>query len=131
MEQETKRVMYEARKVDIPGLGQHNVLELVELTEEISKRFNVKSINVQNSVVNKESEVIEKKKIEYDVIMSDFGINKKAVIKVIRVITGLGLKEAKTLVESVPVSIKEKISKDQAEEIKKQLEEVGAVIEVK
>ena len=119
-------------KIDIvDAISKMNVLELVELTEEISKRFNVKSINVQNSVVNKESEVIEKKKIEYDVIMSDFGINKIAVIKVIRVITGLGLKEAKTLVESVPVSIKEKISKDQAEEIKKQLEEVGAVIEVK
>ena len=68
---------------------------------------------------------------EFDVVMSSFGGNKVSVIKAVRAITGLGLKEAKDLVESVPANIKEGISKDEAEEIKKQLDEAGATVEVK
>jgi len=70
-------------------------------------------------------------KDEFDVILSSFGSNKVAVIKAVRTITGLGLKEAKDAVEGAPSPIKEAASKDEAEEIKKQLEEAGATVELK
>lgn len=70
-------------------------------------------------------------KDEFDVVMSSFGGNKVAVIKAVRTITGLGLKEAKDTVEGAPSTIKEGVSKDEAEEIKKQLEEAGASVELK
>ena len=70
-------------------------------------------------------------KDEFDVVMSSFGGNKVAVIKVVRAVTGLGLKEAKEMVEGVPSTVKEAASKDEAEDIKKQLEEAGAQIELK
>ena len=68
---------------------------------------------------------------EFDVIMTDFGSKKIAVIKVVRQLTGLGLKEAKSMVEGVPAKIKEGASKDEAEGVKTQLEEVGALVEIK
>jgi large subunit ribosomal protein L7/L12 len=68
---------------------------------------------------------------EFDVVMSSFGQNKVSVIKVVRTITGLGLKEAKDMVEGVPATVKEGVPKDEAEEVKKQLEEAGAAVEVK
>ena len=70
-------------------------------------------------------------KTEFDVVMTSFGENKVAVIKAVRAITGLGLKEAKDLVESAPAPVKEGVSKDESEEVKKQLEEAGAAVEVK
>ena len=68
---------------------------------------------------------------EFDVIMSSFGANKVSVIKAVRAITGLGLKEAKDMVEAVPATVKEGVSKEDAEDVKKQLEEAGATVEVK
>ena len=68
---------------------------------------------------------------EFDVVMSSFGQNKVSVIKAVRTITGLGLKEAKDMVEGVPATVKEGVPKDEAEEVKKQLEEAGASAEVK
>ena len=68
---------------------------------------------------------------EFDVVMTSFGGNKVAVIKAVRAITGLGLKEAKDLVEGAPAPLKEGVSKDEAEDVKKQLEEAGATVEVK
>jgi large subunit ribosomal protein L7/L12 len=68
---------------------------------------------------------------EFDVVMSSFGEKKVGAIKVVRALTGLGLKEAKDLVEAVPANIKEGVSKDEAEDVKKQLEEAGATVEVK
>ena len=68
---------------------------------------------------------------EFDVVMSSFGENKVSVIKAVRAMTGLGLKEAKDLVESVPANVKEGVNKDEAEDIKKQLEEAGATAELK
>jgi large subunit ribosomal protein L7/L12 len=73
----------------------------------------------------------EEEKSEFDVVLSSFGDKKVGVIKAVRGITGLGLKEAKDLVESAPSAIKEGVSKDEAEEIKKQLEEAGGSVEVK
>ena len=70
-------------------------------------------------------------KTEFDVVMSSFGDNKVAVIKAVRTITGLGLKEAKDMVEGAPATVKEGVSKDEAEELKKQLEEAGAQAEIK
>jgi large subunit ribosomal protein L7/L12 len=70
-------------------------------------------------------------KVEFDVILTSFGKSKVPVIKVVRSITSLGLKEAKVMVESAPSAVKEGVSKDEAEELKKQLEEVGASVEVK
>jgi large subunit ribosomal protein L7/L12 len=68
---------------------------------------------------------------EFDVVMSSFGQNKVSVIKAVRTITGLGLKEAKDMVEGVPATVKEGVPQDEAEEVKKQLEEAGAAVEVK
>ena len=76
------------------------------------------------------AEAVEEK-TEFDVHMSSFGENKIKVIKAVREITGLGLKEAKALVESAPVNVKEAVTKDEAEEIKNKLAEVGASVEVK
>jgi len=73
----------------------------------------------------------EEEKTEFDVHMKSFGGNKIAVIKAVRALTGLGLKEAKALVESAPVNVKEAISKEEAEEVKTQLAEAGAEVEVK
>ena len=73
----------------------------------------------------------EEEQTEFDVLMSSFGAKKVPVIKVVRELTGLGLKEAKDLVESAPANIKEGITKDEAEEVAKKLEEVGASVEVK
>jgi len=70
-------------------------------------------------------------KDEFDVVMSSFGGNKVAVIKVVRGVTGLGLKEAKEMVEGAPSTVKEAATKDEAEDIKKQLEEAGAAVELK
>jgi large subunit ribosomal protein L7/L12 len=70
-------------------------------------------------------------KTEFDVVLTSFGGNKVAVIKAVRALTGLGLKEAKDTVEGVPSAIKEGASKDDAEEVKKQLEEAGATVELK
>ena len=70
-------------------------------------------------------------KTEFNVVMTSFGANKVNVIKVVRALTGLGLKEAKDLVEGVPAAVKEGVSKDEAANIKKQLEEAGASVEIK
>ena len=70
-------------------------------------------------------------KDEFDVVMTSFGGNKVSVIKAVRTLTGLGLKEAKDTVEGTPSTIKEAVSKDEAEEVKKQLEEAGATVELK
>ena len=68
---------------------------------------------------------------EFNVVMTSFGENKVSAIKAVRAITGLGLKEAKDLVEGAPASVKEGVSKDESEEVKKQLEEAGATVEIK
>jgi large subunit ribosomal protein L7/L12 len=73
----------------------------------------------------------EEEKTEFDVILTDFGANKIQVIKVVRELTGLGLKEAKDLVDGAPKAVKEKVSKEEAQSIKTKLEEVGASVEVK
>lgn len=113
-------------------ISEMSVMEVVDLISDMEKKFGVSAAQV--AVAAPASDAggeAEAEKDELDVIMSSFGDNKIAVIKVVRTITGLGLKEAKDMVEGVPSTIKEAVAKDGAEEIKKQLEEAGATVELK
>merc|ERR1711915_1001906 len=96
--------------------------ELVELIEAAEEKFNVSAAAAA---------AVAEEKTEFDVVMTSFGGNKVAVIKAVRGATGLGLKEAKEVVESAPKAIKEGVSKDEAEALKKELEEAGAEVEIK
>ena len=109
-----------------------SVLELSELVHEIEDVFGVSAAAPAAVVAAPAAGAAEaEEKTEFDVVLEGFGDNKIAVIKVVREITGLGLKEAKAKVEGVPCAIKEQVSKDEAEELKKKLEEVGASVELK
>jgi large subunit ribosomal protein L7/L12 len=113
------------------AIAEMPVMELVELIEAAEEKFGVSAAAVAVAApVAAEAAVVEEK-TEFDVIMTAFGANKVAVIKAVRGATGLGLKEAKDLVEAAPKAIKEGISKAEAEALKKELEEAGATVEVK
>jgi len=112
-------------------ISNMSVLELSELVKEFEEHFGV---SAQATVVAGgagDAGDAAEEKTEFDVILTDAGAKKINAIKVVRAITGLGLKEAKSAVEDVPTTLKEAISKDEAEEIKKQIEEAGAACEVK
>ena len=115
-------------------ISNMTVLEVVELIEAMEEKFGVTAAVAAAPVAaaggGAAAEAAEEK-TEFDVVMSSFGENKVGVIKVVRAITGLGLKEAKDMVEGVPSTIKEGANKDEAADIKKQLEEAGATVEVK
>ena len=110
-------------------ISNMTVLEVVELVEAMEEKFGV-SAAVAAGAAGGAAEAAEEK-TEFDVIMTSFGENKVGVIKVVRALTGLGLKEAKDMVEGVPSTIKEGANKDESEDIKKKLEEAGAAVEVK
>jgi large subunit ribosomal protein L7/L12 len=113
------------------ALGEMPVLELVELINELEEAWGVSAAApVAVAAAAGEAAVVEEK-TEFDVILTSFGENKVAVIKAVRAVTGLGLKEAKDTVESAPAPIKEAAGKDEAEELKKTLEEAGASVELK
>ena len=117
------------------ALGQMPVLELVDLIKELEDDWGVSAaapvaVAAAPGAAGGDAGAAEEK-TEFDVVMSSFGDNKVAVIKAVRGITGLGLKEAKELVEGAPSTIKEAVSKEESEDIKKQLEEAGAAVEVK
>jgi len=110
------------------------VLELSELVKELEERLGVSAaapVAMMGAVAGPAEAVEAEEKTEFDVVLTGFGEQKIQVIKVVRALTGLGLKEAKDLVEGVPKAVKEGISKDEAEEVKGKLEEVGATVEVK
>ncbi len=117
------------------ALGQMPVLELVDLIKELEDDWGVSAAApVQIAAAGAaggSAESTEEEQTEFDVMLSSFGDNKVAVIKAVRSITGMGLKEAKEKVESAPSNIKEAVGKDEAEELKKQLEEAGATVEIK
>ena len=116
------------------ALGKMPVLELVELINELEEDWGVSAaapVAVAAGPAAADAGAAAEEKTEFDVVMTGFGDNKVAVIKVVRGITGLGLKEAKELVEGAPSPVKEGATKDEAEDIKKQLEEAGASVEVK
>ncbi len=111
------------------------VLELAELVEELEEEFGVSAqapvAVAAAGAAPAEGEGAAEEKSEFDVVLAEIGQEKIKVIKVVRDITGLGLKEAKGLVDSAPKAVKEGIAKEEAEEIKTKLEEVGATVELK
>ena len=109
------------------------VLELKELVDTFCEEFGVTAaapVAVAAAGAGA-AEAAAEEKTDFDVVMTDFGAQKVGVIKVVRELTGLGLKEAKELVEGVPSKVKENVSKDDAEALKAKLEEAGATVEIK
>jgi len=113
---------------EIKGLS---VLELSELVHALEEEFGVSAAAVAAPAAGGAAAPAAEEKTEFDVVMTSFGAEKIKVIKAVREITGQGLAEAKATVEGVPAKIKEGVSKDEAEELKKKLEEVGATVELK
>ena len=107
------------------------VLELKELIDTYCEEFGVSAVAAAAPAAAGAAASAEEEKTEFDVILAEAGATKMQVIKLVKEITGLGLKEAKALVDEAPKTIKEGASKADAEEIKKQLEEAGAKVEVK
>lgn len=112
-------------------ISNMSVMEVVELIEAMEEKFNVSAAAASVAVAAAPVAAAAEEKTEFDVIMSSFGENKVGVIKAVRALTGLGLKEAKDLVEGTPSTIKEGVAKAEAEDIKKQLEEAGASVDIK
>ena len=109
-----------------------SVLELSELVKEFEEKFGVTAqATVVAAAPGAGAGEAAEEKTEFDVVLNDAGAKKINVIKAVRAITGLGLKEAKAAVEETPSTIKEGVSKEEAEELKKQLEEAGASVELK
>jgi large subunit ribosomal protein L7/L12 len=118
----------------IDALSAKPLMEIVELVKALEEKWGVSAaapVAVAAAGGGAAPAAAVEEKTEFDVVMSSFGANKVAVIKVVRAVTGLGLKEAKDLVEGVPSTVKEGVTKDEAETIKKQLEEAGAAATVK
>ena len=107
------------------------ILELAELVKAVEAEFGVSAAAPVGVAVAAAPAAAAEEKTEFDVILASFGSNKLGVIKVVRELTGLGLKDAKDLVEGAPKAIKEGASKEEAESVKKALEEAGATVEVK
>ncbi|MBM4206590.1 MAG: 50S ribosomal protein L7/L12 [Gammaproteobacteria bacterium] len=108
------------------------VMEIVDLISAFEEKFGVSAATVAVAVPAAGGAAAEvEEQTEFNVIMTGFGDNKVAVIKAVRTITGLGLKEAKDAVEGVPTTLKEGVSKAEAEDIKKQLLEAGATVDIK
>ena len=113
---------------EVKGL---TVLELSELVHALEEEFGVSAAAMAAPAAGGAAAPAAEEKTEFDVVLADVGAEKIKVIKAVREITGLGLAEAKGLVESAPKAVKEGVSKDEAEKIKAQLTEVGATVEIK
>lgn len=114
----------------LEAVSNMTVMEIVDLISAMEEKFGVSAAAVAVAAPVAAAAVAEEQ-TEFDVILTSFGENKVAVIKTVRAITGLGLKEAKDAVEGVPTTLKEAVSKAEAEDIKKQLLEAGAAVEIK
>ncbi|AAO26779.1 50S ribosomal protein L7/L12 [Buchnera aphidicola str. Bp (Baizongia pistaciae)] len=114
----------------LDAISEMSVMNIVELISDMEKKFGVSSIIPSSSTSTQNIETAEAK-TEFDVLLKSIGGNKVSVIKAVRSATGLGLKEAKDLVESAPTIIKERITQDAAESLKKILNETGAEVEIK
>jgi large subunit ribosomal protein L7/L12 len=116
----------------IEAIKNMTVLELSEVVKALEEEFGVTAAAPMAAAAAPAAAAVEEEeKTEFDVILSAVGDKKIQVIKVVRAVTGLGLKEAKDLVDGAPNAVKQGITKDEAAELKKQLEEAGAVVEVK
>jgi len=117
----------------LEAIAEKPVMDIVALIEMMEEKFGV-SAAAPVAVAAAPAEgggAAAEEQTEFDVVMTSFGEKKVGVIKTVRAITGLGLKEAKDMVEGVPATVKEGASKDEAEDVKKQLEEAGATVEIK
>ncbi|MCD6447277.1 MAG: 50S ribosomal protein L7/L12 [Candidatus Marinimicrobia bacterium] len=125
--------MADVKRADVlTYLETANMLEISELIKEIEDKFGVTAAApVAMAAAAAPAAAAAEEQTEFDVMLKSYGEKKINVIKVVRELTGLGLKEAKDLVESAPVAVKEALPKDSAEEIKTKLEEVGATVEIK
>jgi len=118
----------------LEAISNMSVMEVVELISDMEEKFGVSAAAAVAAAPAAGGDAggdAAAEKTEFDVVMTSFGDNKISAIKAVRAITGLGLKEAKEMVESAPATVKEGASKDEAEETKKQLEEAGATVELK
>ena len=116
------------------AIAEMSVMDVVALVEAMEEKFGVTAaapVAVAAAPAAGDSVEAAEEQTEFEVILTGAGENKIAAIKAVRAITGLGLKDAKDLVEGAPKSLKDSVSKDEAEEIKKQLEEAGASVELK
>ncbi|HAD35513.1 MAG TPA: 50S ribosomal protein L7/L12 [Gammaproteobacteria bacterium] len=123
-----------SREEILSAISELSVLELSDLINDMEEKFGVSAaaaVAVAAPAAAAADADDAEEQTEFDVVLSSFGEKKVPVIKAVRAMTGLGLKEAKDLVESAPVPIKEGVAKDEAEELKKQLEDVGGTVEVK
>lgn len=118
----------------IDAIADMSVMEVVELVDAMEEKFGVAAaaaVAVAPVAAGGEAAEVAEEQTEFDVLLESFGEKKIEVIKVVRSLTGLGLKEAKAMVDGAPSTIKEAISKDEADEAKAKLEEAGATVEVK
>jgi large subunit ribosomal protein L7/L12 len=115
------------------AIADMSVMNVVELVSAMEEKFGVSAAAVAAApvAVAAEASAAAEEKTEFNVVLTSFGDKKVAIIKAVRTITALGLKEAKDLVESAPAPIKEGVPKSEAEDLKKQLEEAGASVELK
>ena len=121
-----------AKEDILDAIANMSVMEVVDLVSAMEEKFGVSAAAVAAApAAGDGGGEAEAEKDEFDVVMTSFGGNKVSVIKVVRAVSGLGLKEAKDLVEGAPSTVKEAITKDEAEDLKKQLEEAGASVELK
>jgi large subunit ribosomal protein L7/L12 len=122
------------REQVVDYLSNLPVIQMAELITELEGKWGVKAAPAAVAVAAGTAggaAAAEEEQTEFDVVLADIGGKKIQVIKAVREITGLGLKEAKEMVESAPKAVKEQVSKDEAEEVKKKLEEAGASVELK
>ncbi len=118
----------------LESIANMSVMDVVDLISAMEEKFGVSAaapVALAAAPAAGGAEAAVEEQTEFDVVLTSFGANKVSVIKTVRAMTGLGLKEAKEAVEGVPTTVKEAVSKDEAEEAKKQLEEAGATVEVK
>jgi large subunit ribosomal protein L7/L12 len=118
----------------LDAIANMTVMDVVELIEAMEEKFGVSAaaaVAAAPAAGGDAGGAAAEEKTEFDVVLADMGGNKVAVIKAVRGVTGLGLKEAKEAVEGAPTTLKEAVSKEEAEDVKKQLEEAGAKVELK
>ncbi len=131
----TTKTSKTSKKDVIEFISNMTVLELSELVKELEEKFGVSAatpVAVSAATAPEKAEQVEEEeKTEFNVVLTGFGDKKIQVIKVVRSVTNLGLKEAKEVVDNVPSKVKEGVSKEDAGNIKKQLEEAGAAVEIK
>ena len=117
----------------LEAISNMSVMEVVELISDMEEKFGVSAAaaTVAAAPAAGGEAAAEEEQTEFNVMMTSFGASKIKVIKAVRALTGLGLKEAKGMVESCPIAVKEGVDKAEAEDVQKQLEEVGASVELK